>query len=96
MEAGRTIPYTPEQIQAMHRAYDLTCDSLGVSGAADRTAEIVADKIIQLARSQEFDPERCLSWRWRIFGQTQETDSQPRQSRGNLRPPGTSVLLGLR
>jgi hypothetical protein len=59
MQAGRTIPsaFTPEQVEAIQRAYNLTCASLGLSGAADQITEIVAETIIDLARN-EADPER--------------------------------------
>src|SRR5262249_12661190 len=59
MQAGRTIPSTfaTEQVQAIERAYDLTCASLGLSRTADQITEIVAETIIDLART-EADPER--------------------------------------
>jgi hypothetical protein len=60
MQAGRAIPstFTPEQVQAIERAYDLTCTGLGLSSAADQITEIVAETIIELARTGELDAGR--------------------------------------
>jgi hypothetical protein len=60
VQAGRAIPstFTPEQIEAIQRAYDLTCADLGLLGATDPITEIVAETIIELARTGELDAER--------------------------------------
>ena len=60
MQAGRAIPstFTPEQVQAIERAYDLTRIGLELSGATDQITEIVAETIIELARTGELDAER--------------------------------------
>jgi hypothetical protein len=61
---GKVIKYafTPEQVQVIHRAYDLTCAALGLSGAADRMTEVVVRKIIELARTGELNAESLSRW----------------------------------
>jgi len=56
---GRACPITPflhgqafdsELIAAMGKALDATCEALGLSDRGDRTNELIAQKIIELAQ----------------------------------------------
>jgi hypothetical protein len=56
---GGTVPITPflqgqafdpELVGAMGKAFDATCEALGLSDRGDRMNELVAQKIIELAQ----------------------------------------------
>ena len=42
--------FDPELITAMGKAFDATCEALGLSDRGDRTNELIAQKIIKLAQ----------------------------------------------
>ena len=50
--------FTPEQIQAMGKAFDETLASLGVQDRDDPIVDQVAQKIIETAQEGESDPDR--------------------------------------
>ena len=50
--------FDAEQLRAMGIAFERACASLGLSVAPDRLTDIVADKIIEIARTGESDPAR--------------------------------------
>ena len=57
--ASRTFAFEPEHIQAMQRAFDAVCARLELStGRGDRVTELVAWRIIELARAGERDTNR--------------------------------------
>jgi hypothetical protein len=50
--------FDPEQIAAMHTAFERVCTRMRLSGTkAAPVIELVAIKIVELARAGEFDPE---------------------------------------
>jgi len=53
----------PEQIEALRAAFYRVCDVLQLSGEVDdRMTEVVAMKIMELAKGGELDPERlCVA-----------------------------------
>ena len=57
--------FGPEVISGMSTAFEDVCKALEVSGRSDVTKEMIATKIIELARSGETDPiilrEKSLS-----------------------------------
>jgi hypothetical protein len=42
--------FDPELITAMGKAFDATCEALGLSDRGDRTNELIAQKIIEFAQ----------------------------------------------
>ena len=59
--AGVTA-YTPEQLTCMIEAYEAACDVLGVARTESAAAEAVAVKILEFARSGEFDRDRLRDY----------------------------------
>jgi hypothetical protein len=53
--------FQPEHIEAMHAAYEKACAALRLDGKADRATELVAIKIIELAKAGELDPDRLCT-----------------------------------
>jgi hypothetical protein len=58
----RNFSLDPEQIETMRAAFRRVCDVLRLDGdTEDRLNELVAMKIVELARAGELDPERlCI------------------------------------
>jgi propanediol dehydratase large subunit len=52
----RDIAFGPEVISVMGTAFEDVCKALAVSGRSDVTKELIATKIIELARGGEIDP----------------------------------------
>jgi len=52
----RDQAFDPETVAVMGKAFVLTCDALGLSERTDAKAELVAGKIIELARRGLKDP----------------------------------------
>jgi hypothetical protein len=50
-----------ELIEAMRLAFQRACEALQLQGTSDALTEIVAAKIIELAKAGEVDPERLCS-----------------------------------
>jgi hypothetical protein len=48
-------------IEAMRLAFRKACEALKLGDTADASAELVAEKIIGLAKAGEIDPERLCS-----------------------------------
>jgi hypothetical protein len=60
--ASRTFAFEPEHIQAMHRAFEVVCARLQLSvGSGNCVTELVARKIIELARAGEHDADRLTA-----------------------------------
>jgi hypothetical protein len=60
--ASRTFAFEPERIEAMHKAFDAVCAKLELStGTGVQVAELVARKIIDLARAGEHDADRLAA-----------------------------------
>jgi hypothetical protein len=53
--------FEPDLIEAMRLAFQRACEALQLQGTSDAFTEIVATKIIELAKSGEVDPERLCS-----------------------------------
>jgi hypothetical protein len=53
--------FEPDLIEAMRLAFQGACEALQLQGTSDALTEIVATKIIELARAGEVDPERLCS-----------------------------------
>jgi hypothetical protein len=53
--------FRPEVIEAMRAAYRMACDSPQLRYSADERTAIVAEKIVELARSGETDPGRLCT-----------------------------------
>ena len=67
--ASSIFAYEPEHIQAMHRAFDAVCAKLELSTAAvDQVTELVALRIIELARAGEQDANRLTARTLAEFG----------------------------
>ena len=67
--ASSNFAYEPEHIQAMHRAFDAVCAKLELSTAAvDQVTELVALRIIELARAGERDASRLTARTLAEFG----------------------------
>jgi hypothetical protein len=47
----------PARMEAMHRAYDKACASLGLSPVPDRINELLVTKIVELSKTEK-DPDR--------------------------------------
>jgi hypothetical protein len=57
--APQTIAFKPEHIQAMQRAFGAVCAKLELStGTGDQVTELVARRIIELARAGERDANK--------------------------------------
>jgi hypothetical protein len=48
-------------IEAMRSAFHVACEALELQGTSDAFTEIVAAKIVELAKAGEVDPERLCS-----------------------------------
>jgi hypothetical protein len=60
--ASRTFAFEPERIETMHKAFDAVCAKLELStGTGVQVAELVARKIIELARAGEHDADRLTA-----------------------------------
>jgi hypothetical protein len=59
MPTDRRVPFFhPEQIDAMHTAYERVCAAMGLARKATIVTERVAVKIVDLARAGEFDADK--------------------------------------
>ena len=60
--ASRTFAFEPEHIEAMRQAFDVACARLELSiGTGDHKTELVARRIIELARAGERDANRLIA-----------------------------------
>jgi hypothetical protein len=50
--------YDPETKRVMGVAFEMTCAALKLADRADLATEIVANKIIEIAKQGEIDPDR--------------------------------------
>ena len=50
--------FDAQQLSAMGIAFERACRSLGLATTPDRLTDIIADKIIEMARAGESDPGR--------------------------------------
>jgi hypothetical protein len=50
--------FEPELLASMGIAFAAACEALGLSNKSDKVTELVASRIIALARCGEHDPER--------------------------------------
>jgi len=67
--ASRTFAFKPEHIQAMRNAFDAVCTKLELSvGTGDQVTELVALRIIELARAGERDANRLIARTLAEFG----------------------------
>jgi hypothetical protein len=57
---SRDLAFDPEHVQAMLTAFDGACAKLQLR-KGDRLADLVALKIVDLARAGERDPDRLLA-----------------------------------
>jgi hypothetical protein len=53
--------FEPDLIEAIRLAFQWACEALRLQGTSDAFTEIVATKIIELAKAGEVDPERLCS-----------------------------------
>jgi hypothetical protein len=53
--------FEPDLIEAIRLAFQRACEALQLRGTPDALTEIVATKIIELAKAGETDPERLCS-----------------------------------
>jgi hypothetical protein len=59
MPTERCVPFFhPEQIEAMHAAYERACAAMGLETKATIVTEHVAVKIVDFARAGEFDANK--------------------------------------
>ena len=67
--APHTFTFDPEHIEAMRKAFDAVCARLELSaGTEDQATELVASKIIELARAGERNAERLTARALAEFG----------------------------
>jgi hypothetical protein len=67
--ASNIFAYEPEHIQAMHKAFEAVCAKLELSTAAvDQVTELVALRIMELARAGERDANRLTARTLAEFG----------------------------
>jgi hypothetical protein len=60
--AFRAFAFEPERIESMHRAFGAVCARLQLSvGSGDCVTELVARKIIELARAGDHHPDRLTA-----------------------------------
>jgi hypothetical protein len=60
--APHTLPFEPEHLEAMREAFEAACTRLELStGSGDRKTELVARRIIELARAGERDANRLAA-----------------------------------
>jgi hypothetical protein len=60
--ARHTFTFEPDHIEAMRRAFDAACTKLELStGSGDQKTELVARRIIELARAGERDANRLAA-----------------------------------
>jgi hypothetical protein len=52
-----SVLFTAEQIEAMNNAFKQACDRMGLTGSTP-VIELVAVRILELARAGEFDPDK--------------------------------------
>jgi hypothetical protein len=61
--------FFPDQIEAMHAAFVAVCGRLKLhAGTGDRATDLVAVKIVDLARGGEFDVDRLTALALAEFG----------------------------
>jgi hypothetical protein len=65
---GSAPLFSPSQIDAMHRAFKEACARLGLTGSTP-VIEIVAIRIVELARAGEFDPGKLTETVVAEFGE---------------------------
>jgi hypothetical protein len=82
IRADYTCP--PELMEAMRLAFHNTCKALRLSDKDDAFTEIVATRIVELAKTGERDPDRLCS-------QVLDALSAPRKERTNIRWPWIEV-----
>ena len=59
MATDHRVPFFhPEQIEAMHAAYERACAAMGLETKATIVTERVAVKIVDFARAGEFDANK--------------------------------------
>jgi hypothetical protein len=49
----------PDQVDAMNRAFKQACGRMGLTGSTP-VIELVAVRIVELARAGEFDPDKLI------------------------------------
>jgi hypothetical protein len=57
--ALRSIANEPPRLEAMHRAYDMACASLGLSPVPDRINELLVTKIVELSATERDADRLC-------------------------------------
>jgi hypothetical protein len=50
-------PFSPDQVDALNRAFRQACDRMGLTGSTP-VIELVAVRIVELAHAGEFDPNK--------------------------------------
>ncbi len=60
--------FQPEQIEAMHLAYEKACAAMRPQGPTDAVNDLVATKIVEFAKAGELDPERLCRRTLEHFG----------------------------
>ena len=53
--------FRPDQIVAMHAAYEKSCAAMGITTKADILSKHVAARIVDLAKAGELDPEKLAA-----------------------------------
>jgi hypothetical protein len=61
MPLQKRQPFEPELIEAMRLAFHKACQTLQLRSRDDALTEIVAEKIVEFAKTGESDPERLCS-----------------------------------
>jgi len=53
--------YAPDEVNAMAKAFEVTCAALGLSHRDEPIGQLVASKVIECARTGERDPKRLCN-----------------------------------
>jgi hypothetical protein len=70
-QRNQTPVFHPDQIEAMHAAFARVCAAMRQRGnKAPTTIELVAIKVVDLARAGEFDPDRLTEGVLADFGRS--------------------------
>jgi hypothetical protein len=71
-KAGLAGVFDDHATKVMGEAFDAACKDLHDTGQPSIVYEVVATRIIEIAKSGERDPEKLRDWALTAFGRNQE------------------------
>jgi hypothetical protein len=72
-----TPVFKPEQVEAMHRAYERACAAMGLKRKATIITDRIAVKIVDFARAGEFDADKLTNLVLTDFDADESRQSEP-------------------